>query len=82
MHAKVLTRFMIDDTTGLMTIEVSGANNEFRHIEGQETLAIETARITLRQHKGLGDSPLVINMTEIGSREETVIATGTQHHPA
>ena len=81
MHAKVLTRVIVDETTGLMTIEVSGANDEIRHIEREKTLAIETARITLRQHKGLGDVPLGIDVTEVGPCKETVVATGTHYEP-
>ena len=81
-HAKVLTGFIIDKTAGVMTIEVSRTDDEIRHIEGEETFAIETAGIPLRQHKGLSDNALVVNVTEIGSCEEPIIATGTQHEPA
>ena len=65
-----------------MTIETGRTNDEVRHIEGKETVAIETTRITLRQHKRLGDVPLGIDVTEIGPREKTIITTRTKHHPA
>ena len=58
-----------------MTIEASRTNDEIGHIEGKETFSIETARISLRQHEGLADHPLAIDVTEIGSREKTVVAT-------
>ena len=81
-HTKVFARFIINESTGLMTIKVSRTNDEIGHIEGEETLAIETARIALRQHEGLADNAVSIDVTEIGPREETIVATGTQHEPA
>ena len=74
-HAKVLTVFIIDDTACLMAIEVSRTNDEIGHIEGQETVAIETTRISLRQHESFADNALGINMTEIGTREEAIVTT-------
>ena len=65
----------------LRTIEAGGGDDELGHIEGQETVAIETAWIALRQHEGLADPALGIDVTEIGSREETVVATGTEYQP-
>ena len=57
-----------------MTIKASRAYDEIGDVERKETFAIETARISLRQHKGLADNALGINMTEIGSRKEAVVA--------
>ena len=65
----------------MMTIEMGGSNDKIGHIKGEETFAIETARITLGQHKGLTDSSLFIDMTEIRTRIKTIIATGTQYEP-
>ena len=81
-YANVFTGIIIDDTAGLMTIEASRANDEFGHIEGKETFAVETAWITLWQHKGFGNGALGIDMTEIGPCEEPIVATGTKHEPA
>lgn len=75
LNPKVLSVVIIDETTGFMTVKAGWSYDEIRHIKGKETVAIETARIALRQHKGLADMPLGIDMTEIGSCEETVIAT-------
>ena len=58
-----------------MTIKASRANNEFGHIEGEETVAIETARIPLRKHKSLSNSTLRIDMAEIGPCKESVVTT-------
>ena len=82
MHTEVLARFIVDDTAGFMTIEASGANDEIGHIEGIETVAIETTRIALRQHKGLADNALGIDMAKIGAREKAVVTTGAEHEPA
>lgn len=65
-----------------MTIEASGSNDEIGHVEREEPLAIETAWIALRQHKGLAHDTFRINMTEVRTRKETVITTGTNHEPA
>ena len=65
-----------------MAIEAGWTDDEIGHIEGKETFAIETTRVTLRQHKGLADHALGIDMTEIGPCEETVVTTGTEYHPA
>ena len=81
-HAKGLPIFIIDDTTGLIAIEVCWANDEIGHIEGKETVVIETAWILLRQHKGFADTSICINVTEIRSREEAVVTTGTKDEPA
>lgn len=64
-----------------MTIKVSRAYDEIGDVERKETFAIETARISLRQHKGLADLSLSVNVTKIGPCEETVVATGAKHHP-
>ena len=82
MNVKILAILIIDNLTGFISIETSRTNNEFGHIERKETLAIETTRITLWQHKRLGDVPLGIDVTEIGSCEETVVTTRTKHYPA
>ena len=59
----------------MMTIEVGWSNDEIGHIKGEETFAIETARIALGQHEGLADSSLFIDMTEIRTRIKTIVAT-------
>ena len=64
-----------------MAIEMSGGDDEIWHIERKEAIAIETAWISLWQHKGLADIALGVDMTEIGPREETIVATGTEHEP-
>ena len=74
-HAKVLARLSIDGLAGLMTIEASGTSDEIGHIEREETLTIETAWILLRQHKGLGNPALGIDMAEIRPCEKAVVAT-------
>ena len=81
-HAKRLAGIVVDESAGLGTIETSGCDDEIGHIEGEETVAIETAWIALGQHKGLADAALRIDVTEIRSREETIVATGTQEEPA
>ena len=74
-HAKVCTLGIVDDATGMITIEARRTDNEIGHIERQETVTIETTRIALWQHEGLGDDALGIHMTEIRSREETIVTT-------
>ena len=64
-----------------MAIEASGAGDEVRHVKRQETVAIETARIALRQHKGLGGNAVSINVTEIGAGIKAVVASGTEYEP-
>jgi len=81
-HTEVLARFIVYDTAGLMTIEVSGGDDKFGYIKGKEAVAIEAAWIALRKHEGLGDNAIGINVTEIGACEETIVATGTEHEPA
>ena len=81
-HAKVLARLVVDDAAGLMTVETRGCNDEIGHVIRQETLTIEAAWISLRQHEGLADCPLGIDVAEIGSRIEAVVAARTQHHPS
>ena len=81
-HAKVLARFIVDDATGLMAIEVGWADNEIGYIKRKETVTIETARIALRQHERLGDRARSVDVAEVGPREETVVATGAEHEPA
>ena len=72
----------VDGTGGLMTVETGGSGDEIGDIEGEETLTIETTGIALRQHEGLADITLGIDVTEIGARIESVVATGAQHEPA
>ena len=74
-HAEVLAGLIVDEAAGLMTIEMSRGDDEFGHIERKETLAIETARISLWQHEGLGHLSLGIDVAEIGPGEEAVVAT-------
>ena len=81
-HTKVRARITIDDATGLRTVEVRRTNDEIGDVEGQEAVAVETARVSLGQHKGLSNMALCIDMTEIGSREETIVTTGAEHEPA
>jgi len=81
-HAKALTRLVANDTAGLIAIEASRASYKIRHIEGKKALAIETARISLGQHKRLADNSFCIDMTEVGSRVETVIPAGAKHELA
>ena len=76
-HAKVLAGLIVDDTTGLGTVEAGRGDDEIGHIEGKKTLAIEATGVALRQHKGLGDSSLSIDVTEIWACKKTVIATRT-----
>ena len=64
-----------------MTVETSGGGDEVGDIEGEETLTIETTRIALGQHKGFADLPLGIDVAEIGTGEEAIVATGTQDEP-
>ena len=74
-YTKILAGFIVDDTASLVTIEVSWTNNEIRNIEGKETIEIEAAWISLRQHESLADNAIGIDMTEIGSCKETIITT-------
>ena len=74
LHTEILSIIIVNKMTGIMAVEASGGNDEIGYIEGQETIAIETARIALGQHKGLADIALSIDMTEIGASEETVVA--------
>ena len=71
----------VDGTGGLMTVETGGGGDEIGDIEGEETLTIETTGIALRQHEGLADITLGIDVTEIGTGEESVVATGTEDEP-
>ena len=71
----------VDGAGGLMTVETGGGGDEIGDIEGEETLTIETTGIALRQHEGLADITLGIDVTEIGTGEESVVATGTQDEP-
>ena len=73
-HTKVLAIGIVDDATGFLTIKMSGADDELGHVERKETVAIETARVSLGQHECLADSALGIDVTEIGSCEESVVA--------
>ena len=81
MYPKVLACIVVDDATGMMTIEASRSDDEVGNIERKETIPIETARISLRQHEGLGDNSVGIDVTEIRPRIETVITSGTKHEP-
>ena len=65
-----------------MAVEACRSCDEVRHIERHEPPPVETPGIPLRQHEGLGDIPLLINMAEIGTREESVVAAGAEHEPA
>ena len=80
-HTEVRTRFIVDGTAGFPAIETSGAGDEIGYIERKKTFAVETARISLWQHKCLGGIPFRIDMTEIGSSVETVVATRTEYEP-
>ena len=73
-HAKVLAVFIVDDATGFMTVKIGWANDKIGHVERKESFTIETAWISLRQHECLADISLCIDVTEIWSREETVVA--------
>ena len=64
-----------------MTIETSWANDEVRHIKRKETVAIETARVSLRQHKSFGNIAISIYVTKIRPCEEAIVATRAEHHP-
>ena len=81
-HAKVPAEFIVDKTAGLTTIEARRGDDEVGHVEREETVAIETARIALRQHEGLGDYTVGIDMAEIGPCEEAVVAAGAEDEPA
>lgn len=81
-HTKVLTGVAVDDVAGFTAVEVRRGDDEIGDVEGQETVAVELARMALRQHKGLGDRPLGIDVTEIGTREKTIVAAGAEHKPA
>ena len=74
-NAKVLAVFIVDDATGFVTIEVRRTDDEIGHIEGHETVAIESARVSLGQHEGLADSAFFIDVTEIGPCEEAIVTT-------
>ena len=74
-HAEVLAVLVVDETTGLLAIEARWGYDEVGNIEGKETVAVETARILLRQHECLACNALSIYMTEIRPREETVVTT-------
>ena len=74
---EVLARLIVDDMAGLMAIEPCWSNDEIGYVEGEESVAIESARISLRQHKCLGNNAACVDMTEIGPCEQTVVATGT-----
>ena len=80
-HAKVFAGGIVDDAAGVTTIKTSRGDNELGDVKGQETVAIETTGIALRQHKGLADNSLGIDMTEIGTCKKAVVATGTQDKP-
>ena len=45
-YAKVGARITIDDATGLRTVEVRRTNDEIGDVEGQEAVAVETARVS------------------------------------
>ena len=76
-HAKVLAVFIIDESAGLMAIEVGGGNDEIGNIEGEEPFAIEPARISLRQHERLAHHTIGIDMAEIRPSEKSVVTAGT-----
>lgn len=75
-HAKALTRLVANDTAGLIAIEASRASYEIWHIEGKKALAIETARISLGQHKGLIKdlNTIAVGAMECGRHSFAVLA--------
>ena len=79
---KPLARFIVDNPTYIIGVEMSGSNDEIGHIKREETLAIETSGITLWQHECLAGIALGINVAEIRTGVESVIATGTEYQPA
>ena len=81
-HAEVLARVIVDEADGLMSIEAGGGNDELGHVEGEETVAIETARVALWQHESLRDNTVGVDVTEIRTGEEAVVTTGAEHEPA
>ena len=81
-HAERLARIIVNKSAGLLTIETRGGDDEIGYVEGQETVAIKTTGIALGQHKSLADNALGINVTEIGTRKEPIVATRTQQEPA
>ena len=81
-YTHVLAGVAVDDVAGLAAVEVRRGDDELGDVEGKETVAIETARMALWQHKGFGDRPLGIDVTEIGTREEAVVTARAEHKPA
>ena len=73
---------VVDDACGMAAVEARGGDDEFGDVERQEAVAIELAGIALRQHEGLADAAVGIDVTEIGTCEESVVAAGTDDEPA
>ena len=73
---------VVDDAGGMAAVEARGGDDEFGDVERQETVAIELAGIALRQHKGLADAAVGIDVTKIGTCEEAVVTAGTDDEPA
>ena len=60
--------------TCFTTVEACRTDDELRYVEGKESVPVEVSRVPLGQHEGLGDIPPVVNVAEVGSREEPVVA--------
>ena len=72
-HTKIFAIGVVDCFAGLMTVKTCGSCYEVGHVEREETLAIEPARVALWQHESLGDMPFGIYMAEIRTCVEAVI---------
>ena len=73
-HTEFFTIFFVDYPTCLMGIELDRGNGEIGHVKRKETVALETARILLWQHKRLAYYAIGIDMAEIRACIETVVA--------
>ena len=81
-HSEVLPVLIVDDPASLSSVEAGRAGDELGHVEREEAVAVETARVPLRQHEGFSDVPFGVDVAEIGPREESVVSSGTQYEPA
>ena len=81
-HTEVGSRLVVDDAARFATVKMCWPYDEIGNVVRKEALKIETARIALGKHEGLANSPVVINVAEIGAREEAIVATGTEDEPA
>ena len=72
----------VDDAGGLAAVEAGGGDDELGDVEGEETVAVELAGMALGEHEGLADAAVSVDVTEIGTGEESVVAAGTEHEPA